>query len=223
MKKIIKNPVLPENNFMNLYRLYIKRFLDLILAFLGIVLCAPLLILITVLLYFYNSGLPYFIQERPGKDGQIFSIIKFKTMKDAVDNRGHVLPDNQRLTLIGKYLRLTSLDELPQLVNILKGEMSFVGPRPLLIEYLPLYNDLQKRRHEVLPGLTGWAQINGRNAITWEEKFALDVWYVDNISLFIDIKIFWLSILKVIKREGIGLDGSKLGSVTLEPFRGNKK
>jgi undecaprenyl phosphate N,N'-diacetylbacillosamine 1-phosphate transferase len=207
---------------MNIYSSFFKKMIDFILALFGIVLLSPLLIISTVLLLFYNSGSPFFIQARPGKDGRIFKIIKFKTMKDSKDKSGNLLPDAQRLTTFGNFLRLASIDELPQLVNILKGEMSFVGPRPLLIEYLPLYNDIQKRRHEVLPGISGWAQVNGRNAITWEEKFDFDVWYVENLSFRLDVKILWMTIMKVIKREGIGIDGSRIGSVELGPFMGNQ-
>jgi undecaprenyl phosphate N,N'-diacetylbacillosamine 1-phosphate transferase len=207
---------------MNLYSFLIKKIFDFILALIAIILISPLLILSTVLLFFYNSGSPFFIQARPGKDGRVFKIIKFKTMKDSKDKSGNLLPDAQRLTKFGNFLRLASIDELPQLINILKGEMSFVGPRPLLIEYLPRYNDFQKRRHEVLPGITGWAQVNGRNAITWEEKFEFDVWYVNNLSFQLDIKILWMTTIKVFKREGIGIDGSKIGSVELGPFMGNQ-
>ena len=209
-------------HFMNLYRRNIKSLLDFILSLICLIIFSPLLIVITVLLLFYNSGSPFFLQARPGKNERIFRVIKFKTMNDNKDESGKLLPDNQRLTKFGKYIRKTSLDELPQLINVIKGDMSFIGPRPLLVEYLPLYDDFQKRRHEVLPGITGWAQVNGRNAITWEEKFKLDVWYVDHHSFLLDIKIFWLTIEKVLKGEGIGIDGTKIGSVTLEPFRGKQ-
>ena len=160
----------------------------------------------------------FFVQERPGKDEKIFKLYKFKSMTDKRDADGNLLPDAERLTKVGKFIRKTSLDELPQLWNVLKGDMSFIGPRPLLIQYLPLYNDVQKRRHEVRPGITGWAQVNGRNAISWEEKFEHDVWYVDHISLPLDVKIVLKTIEKVFRREGI----SSETSTTMEPFRGNK-
>jgi lipopolysaccharide/colanic/teichoic acid biosynthesis glycosyltransferase len=158
-----------------------------------------------------------FIQSRPGKNGRIFKIIKFKTMNDKKDEKGDLLPDEKRLTKIGRLIRKTSLDEIPQLINVLKGDMSLVGPRPLLMDYLPLYNDFQKRRHEVKPGITGWAQVNGRNAISWVEKFKCDIWYVDNVTFMLDLKIILLTILKVFKREGI----SQYGEATAEPFKGN--
>lgn len=207
---------------MNLYRRYIKSLLDFICAIICLIIFSPLLFVITILLFFYNSGAPFFLQVRPGKNERIFKVIKFKTMNDKKDELGILLPDNQRLTIVGKFLRHTSLDELPQFINVLKGDMSFIGPRPLLVEYLQFYSDFQKRRHEVLPGITGWAQVNGRNAITWEEKFKLDVWYIDNYTFLLDIKIIWLTVTKGLKGEGIGLDGSKIGSVTLEPFRGSR-
>jgi lipopolysaccharide/colanic/teichoic acid biosynthesis glycosyltransferase len=159
----------------------------------------------------------FFLQDRPGKDGKIFKIIKFKTMTDKRDNEGNLLPDNQRLTKIGKLIRSTSIDELPQLINVLKGDMSLIGPRPLLVQYLPLYTKEQVRRHDVRPGITGWAQVNGRNAISWKEKFELDVWYVDHMSFLLDLNIIYLTIKKVFKREGI----SSGTSVTMEPFTGD--
>jgi lipopolysaccharide/colanic/teichoic acid biosynthesis glycosyltransferase len=159
----------------------------------------------------------WFTQQRPGKDARIFTVIKFKTMADEYDAHGQLLPDDQRLTPIGKIIRNTSLDELPQLLNVFRGDMSFVGPRPLLVEYLPLYNDKQRRRHEVKPGITGWAQVNGRNTVSWPQKFAYDVWYVDHISLWLDIKILLLTVMKVFKAEGI----SSETSVTMEKFHGN--
>ena len=165
-----------------------------------------------------NNGKPFFFQRRPGETGKIFKIIKFKTMNGSTDALGNLLPDSQRLTKVGSLVRKSSLDEIPQLLNVLKGDMSLVGPRPLLIEYLPLYNDNQKRRHEVKPGITGWAQVNGRNAISWEEKFKLDVWYVDNQSFWLDMKILWLTIRKVLVREGINQDGQ----ATMEPFKGSE-
>ena len=164
-----------------------------------------------------NSGKPFFFQSRPGKHGRIFKVIKFKTMNDKKDENGNLLPDEVRLTQAGKFIRKTSLDEIPQLINVIKGDMSLIGPRPLLVEYLPLYNEEQKRRHEIRPGITGWAQINGRNAITWEEKFQLDVWYVDHISFLLDMKILFLTFKKVFKGEGI----SSNTNVTMELFNGS--
>ena len=166
---------------------------------------------------FANKGTPFFFQKRPGKDERIFTIIKFKTMNDRKDPQGNLLPDAERLTPVGKVVRKTSLDELPQLINVLKGDMSLVGPRPLHVRYLPLYNKFQHRRHEVRPGITGWAQVNGRNAIGWDEKFAYDVWYVDHQSFWLDLKILWLTVLKVVRSEGI----SSATSATMEEFRGN--
>lgn len=199
------------------YRIIIKPILDFVLALIAFVLFLPLFALITIGLYFANSGKPFFFQLRPGKDGQLFTIIKFKTMNDRKDAEGNLLPDADRLTKIGRWVRATSLDELPQLINVLKGEMSLVGPRPLLPFYLDLYNDFQRRRNEVKPGITGWAQVNGRNSISWEKKFELDVWYVDNISLWLDIKILFLTIIKVLKSEGINEEGQ----ATSEEFKGN--
>ena len=178
----------------------------------------PVLLICMVMLSIANKGRIWFMQERPGKNGTIFRVVKFKTMNDACDARGALLPDEKRLTAVGKFIRKTSLDELPQLVNVLKGDMSIVGPRPLLVEYLPLYSAEQQRRHEVKPGITGWAQVNGRNAISWPQKFAYDVWYVDHVSFWLDIKILFLTVVKVFKAEGI----SSATSVTMEKFRGNK-
>lgn len=169
-------------------------------------------------LFFLNNGKPFFIQPRPGKNEKIFKLIKFKTMNDKRDKLGYLLPDEKRLTVVGKFVRKTSLDEIPQLINVIKGDMSLVGPRPLLVEYLPLYNEEQKRRHEVKPGITGWAQVNGRNAISWEEKFKYDVWYVDHLSFILDLKILLLTIKKVFKREGI----SSTNAATMERFTGSK-
>lgn len=194
-----------------------KPFLDFILALIAFILFLPVIILITIGLYFANDGQPFFFQLRPGKDGKLFTIIKFKTMNDRKDAEGNLLPDADRLTKIGKWVRATSLDELPQLINVLKGDMSLVGPRPLLPFYLDLYNDFQRRRNEVKPGITGWAQVNGRNSISWERKFELDVWYVDNFGLWLDIKILFLTIIKVLKSEGINEEGQ----ATSEEFKGN--
>lgn len=180
-------------------------------------LLSPILILL-MLIVRINMGSPmFFYQQRPGKNGELFTMIKFRTMKDAVDEKGKQLSDELRLTQFGQLLRVTSLDELPELWNVLKGEMSLVGPRPLLVEYLPLYNERQARRHEVCPGITGWAQVNGRNALSWEERLELDVWYVDNRSLWLDIKILWMTLFKVFQREGISQDGH----ATMPHFRGD--
>ena len=177
----------------------------------------PLGLLIILLLFIQNKGTPFFIQDRPGKDQQKIQIIKFKSMTDAKDNEGNLLPDNKRLTTLGKFIRKTSLDELPQLLNVLKGDMSLVGPRPLLFKYIPLYSKEQLRRHEVRPGITGWAQVNGRNSISWTQKFEYDVYYVDHISFGLDMKILWLTLLKVIKREGINQSDER----PMQPFNGN--
>jgi undecaprenyl phosphate N,N'-diacetylbacillosamine 1-phosphate transferase len=178
---------------------------------------SPLFLFCTVGLYFVNQGNPFFFQFRPGKNGKIFKIIKFKTMNDKKDIVGNLLSDDQRLTKIGKFVRKTSLDEIPQLLNVIKGDMSLIGPRPLLPEYLPLYNEVQKGRHEIKPGITGWAQVNGRNAISWQQKFEYDVWYVKNFNFLLDIKIFLLTLKKVFKSEGI----SQAGQATMENFKGN--
>ncbi|WP_291071790.1 sugar transferase [Empedobacter sp. UBA5637] len=199
-----------------LYKNYIKRLLDFTIAFIGLICLSPIFIIVTIGLYFANQGKPFFFQARPGLNEKIFNIIKFKTMNDKKDANGNLLSDAERLTPIGAFVRKTSLDEIPQLINVLKGDMSLIGPRPLLPQYLPLYNETQKRRHKVRPGITGWAQVNGRNAISWQKKFELDVWYVDNISLILDIRIFFLTIKKVFVREGISQDGQ----ATMEMFNG---
>lgn len=199
-----------------MYKNIIKPFFDFIFALLGLLIISPLLIIIILFLAIANQGKPFFIQARPGKHGKIFKIIKFKTMNDKKDNHGKLLPDANRLTIIGKFVRKTSLDEIPQLINVLKGDMSFIGPRPLLTQYLHLYNDYQNRRHEVLPGISGWAQVNGRNAISWDEKFDFDVFYVKNISFKLDVKILFLTIKKVFKKEGI----NAANAATIEPFNG---
>lgn len=200
-----------------MYKNYIKGFIDFAVALLGLIILSPLFIIITVFLYFANQGHPFFIQARPGKNGAIFHIVKFKTMNDKKDKDGKLLPDADRLTTIGSLVRKTSLDEIPQLLNVLKGDMSIIGPRPLLTHYLHLYNDFQNRRHEVKPGITGWAQVNGRNAISWDKKFELDVWYVDHLSFGLDLKILFKTVLKVIKKEGI----NAADAATIEPFNGN--
>lgn len=194
----------------------VKRIFDFTASLCGLILLSPILIVVALLIRL-NLGSPiFFTQDRVGKNNKVFKMIKFRSMKDGVDKDGNLLPDEMRLTKFGKMLRSTSLDELPELINVLKGDMSLIGPRPLLVDYLPLYNEDQIRRHNVLPGLTGWAQINGRNSLSWNEKFNLDVWYVDNWSLTLDIKIFFLTIYKVFKREGISQDGN----VTMERFNG---
>lgn len=201
-----------------MYRSFLKRLIDFSLVFCALVICCPVLFIIALWLHFANRGAGvFFLQNRPGRDGKIFKVIKFKTMTDERDSKGCLLPDEQRLTKVGKFVRSTSIDELPQLINVLKGDMALIGPRPLLPQYLPLYSKEQARRHEVRPGITGWAQVNGRNAISWTKKFELDVWYVDHCSFLLDLKIFLLTIRKVFVREGISSDTS----VTMEPFTGN--
>jgi undecaprenyl phosphate N,N'-diacetylbacillosamine 1-phosphate transferase len=200
-----------------MYKSYFKRILDLIIALLGLLLLSPLLLFVIIGLTIANNGKPFFFQLRPGKDGEIFKIVKFKTMNDKKNPDGSLMSDSERLTKIGKFVRKTSLDEIPQLINVLKGDMSIVGPRPLLPEYLPLYNETQKRRHEVKPGITGWAQVNGRNAISWKKKFEYDVWYVNNICFQIDFRIFILTIKNVLKSEGVNLNEQ----VSAEYFNGN--
>lgn len=203
---------------MNIYKLYIKRIIDFILSGLSLIILSPLILILWIWLIIANKGAgAFFFQERPGKDGKIFKIVKFKTMTDECDENGNLLPDEKRLTNVGKFVRSTSLDELPQLWNIIKGDMSLIGPRPLLPQYLPLYSKEQTRRHEVRPGLSGWAQVNGRNAISWSEKFKLDVWYVDNISFNLDMKIIFLSIKKAFIREGINSSNNDI----MEDFNGN--
>ena len=195
-----------------------KRLIDFCISIFAIVCLSPLLLLITIWLHFANKGTgAFFIQDRPGKNAKIFRILKFKTMTDERDAEGKLLPDAKRLTKVGRFVRSTSIDELPQLFNVLKGDMSLIGPRPLLPKYLPLYSTEQARRHEVRPGITGWTQTHGRNSISWKEKFELDTWYVDNISFMTDMKIFFLTIKKVLKREGI----NSATSVTMEAFKGN--
>ena len=195
----------------------VKRLLDITISLIALIFLLPLMLLIYLLVIITLGSPAFFLQERVGKDNKIFKMIKFRTMKNSTDKNGNLLSDNERVTKFGSFLRSFSLDELPELINILKGDMSLVGPRALLVQYLGLYNDEQIRRHEVLPGLTGWAQINGRNSITWSEKFKLDVWYVDNWSLWLDIKIFFLTFWKVLKREGI----NQSESVTMEYFNGS--
>jgi undecaprenyl phosphate N,N'-diacetylbacillosamine 1-phosphate transferase len=199
------------------FRAFIKPFFDKLVASMGLIIAMPILLIVTVLLFWANNGSPFFFQFRPGKNERIFGLIKFKTMNEKKDSLGNLLPDAERLTKTGKFIRKTSLDELPQLINVLRGDMSLVGPRPLLEQYLSLYSKEQKRRHEVIPGITGYAQINGRNAISWAQKFEYDVWYVDNQTFWLDTKILFLTVLKVFKSEGI----SSNASVTMEAFTGN--
>ncbi len=199
-----------------MYGSFFKRFLDFTASLTALVLLSPFMIVVACCLRAVNSGGVFFLQQRVGKGGKAFTVIKFKTMTDARDGSGNLLPDERRLTRIGKFVRSASIDELPQLVNVLKGDMSLIGPRPLLVEYLPLYSREQSRRHEVRPGITGWAQVNGRNAISWEQKFRYDVWYVNNLSFRLDVKIFFLTIVKIFRREGI----SSATAATMEPFDG---
>ena len=200
-----------------MYKFIFKRFFDICLSLISLTVLSPIFLLVTITLFFANKGKPFFFQLRPGLNGHIFKIIKFKTMNDKKDTQGDLLPDAERLTKIGNFVRKTSLDEIPQLWNVLKGDMSLIGPRPLLPEYLPLYNEMQKKRHKVKPGITGWAQVNGRNAISWQQKFDYDVWYVDNESFILDCKIVYLTIKKVFKREGITAENS----VSAAAFKGN--
>ena len=199
-----------------MYTKVVKPIADFFAALLGLILLSPLFILITILLFIANNGKPFFLQLRPGKNGVIFKIVKFRTMNDKKDAKGQLLPDGQRLTAVGGFVRKTSLDEIPQLINVLKCDMSLVGPRPLLTNYLHLYTDFQNRRHKVKPGITGWAQVNGRNAISWDKKFEYDVWYVEHISFILDLKILFTTMLKVLKRDGI----NAANSATIEPFNG---
>ena len=201
-----------------MYKHFLKRFFDFWIAFFVLICLSPLLLVVTLWLHFANKGAgAFFLQERPGKGGKIFRIIKFKTMTDERDAEGNLLSDKARLTKVGKFVRSTSIDELPQLINVLKGDMALIGPRPLLVQYLPLYSPEQARRHEVRPGISGWAQCHGRNAISWTEKFKLDVWYVDHVSLWTDIKVVWITIVKVLERADI----NEIGQATMEAFNGH--
>lgn len=200
-----------------MYRNFIKRLIDFTAAVAGLAVLSPVLFFVTFGLFVANAGKPFFCQTRPGKHGRLFRIVKFKTMTDTKDAAGQLLPDAERLTAIGSFVRKTSLDEIPQLINVLKGDMSLIGPRPLLPEYLALYSPQQARRHEVRPGITGWAQVNGRNAVSWEDKFKMDVWYVDHLSFMLDIKILMMTVQKVLKSEGI----NTAGQATTERFKGN--
>lgn len=201
-----------------MYKNFFKRLIDFVIVLTALLIIWPILLVIYIWLTIANKGAgALFFQERPGKNGKIFKVMKFKTMTDERDENGNLLPDAQRLTKVGKFVRSTSIDELPQLINVLKGDMSLIGPRPLLVQYLPLYSKEQARRHEVRPGITGWAQCHGRNAISWTKKFELDVWYVDHCSLMTDIKVILITIKKVLVREGI----SQEGNATMEAFNGN--
>ena len=201
-----------------MYKHFFKRLIDFIIVFCVLVVIWPILLVVTLWLHFANKGTgAFFMQERPGKGGKVFKVIKFKTMTDERDADGNLLPDADRLTNVGRFVRSTSIDELPKLINVLKGDMALIGPRPLLVQYLPLYSKEQARRHDVRPGITGWAQVNGRNAISWMKKFELDVWYVDHCSFLLDVKIIFLTIKKVFVREGI----SQEGQATMEFFTGN--
>ncbi len=202
----------------SMYKHFFKRFLDFWISLIVLIIISPILLVVTIWLHFANKGAgAFFTQERPGKDAKIFKVIKFKTMTDERDAGGNLLPDAQRLTKVGRFVRSTSIDELPQLINVLKGDMALIGPRPLVPKYLPLYSKEQARRHEVRPGISGWAQCHGRNSISWTEKFKLDVWYVDHCTLLTDLKVIFITIKKVIKREDI----AKEGMVSMEPFNGN--
>jgi len=199
-----------------IYKSVIKRIIDLVLSLIGLLILSPIFLMVFIVLATTTRDHLFFLQSRPGKFGRIFKVIKFKTMSEKRDYKGELLPDSQRLTNIGRFLRRTSLDEIPQLINVIIGDMSLIGPRPLLVEYLPRYSEFQKRRHEVRPGITGWAQVNGRNTINWEEKFLYDVWYIDHISFFLDLKIIWLTIKKVLISDGI----NQKNGFMMEMFKG---
>lgn len=201
-----------------MYKQFFKRLFDFVISFIALICISPVLLIVTIWLHYANKGSgAFFTQARPGKDGKIFKVIKFKTMTDERDEKGEILPDEDRLTRVGSFVRSTSIDELPQLINVLKGDMSLIGPRPLLPEYLPLYSKEQARRHEVRPGISGWAQCHGRNAISWTEKFKLDVWYVDHVSLMTDLKIIFITIKNVLMRKDINSETA----ATMEAFNGN--
>jgi len=201
-----------------MYKYFFKRLLDFCISLIALICISPILLIVTIWLHFANKGAgAFFLQERPGKDAKIFKVIKFKTMTDEKDENGNLLPDAQRLTKVGRLVRSTSIDELPQLINVLKGDMALIGPRPLLVQYLPLYSKEQARRHEVRPGISGWAQCHGRNVISWTERFKLDVWYVDHCTLWTDIKVIWITIMKVLKCADI----NEAGQATMEVFNGH--
>lgn len=206
--------------FENLQMLYIKygkRIIDFLLSAIGLFVLSPMLLFFSVWLYFVNNGPPFYLHERPGMNGRIFRLIKFKTMNDKRDEHGELLPDAERLTPLGRFMRSLSLDEFPQLINVLKGDMSLIGPRPLLVRYLPLYSARQLRRHEVRPGMTGWAQVSGRNGLSWEEKFECDLWYVEHLSFLLDVKILLMTLFKVVMREGI----NDVNNEMTKPFSGS--
>ena len=200
-----------------MYSKHFKRIFDFVISFTILMLVSPIILIITIILFIENNGKPFFFQDRPGRNEKRIKIIKFKSMNDKEDEFGNLLPDNERITKLGSFIRKTSLDEIPQLFNVLTGEMSLIGPRPLLFKYLPLYSEEQQRRHDVKPGITGWAQVNGRNSISWTKKFELDVYYVDNISFLLDIKIIWQTMLKVIRAEGVNQNDQR----PMQPFTGN--
>ena len=203
-----------------MYKHFFKRFFDFCISLIVLICISPILLVVTIWLHFANKGAgAFFFQERPGKDGKIFKVIKFKTMTDERDEKGELLPDADRLTKVGRFVRSTSIDELPQLINVLKGDMALIGPRPLLVQYLPLYSKEQARRHEVRPGISGWAQCHGRNSISWTEKFKLDVWYVDHVSLLTDLKVIFITIKKVLFKEDINQVGGEWA--TMDPFNGH--
>jgi len=203
-----------------MYKHFFKRFFDFCISLIALICISPILLIVTIWLHFANKGAgAFFFQERPGKDGKIFKVIKFKTMTDERDENGELLPDADRLTKVGRFVRSTSIDELPQLINVLKGDMALIGPRPLLVQYLPLYSKEQARRHEVRPGISGWAQCHGRNNISWTEKFKLDVWYVDHVSLLTDLKVIFITIKKVLFKEDINQVGGEWA--TMDPFNGH--
>lgn len=205
-----------------MYKHFFKRFFDFWIALIGLICISPILLVVTIWLHFANKGAgAFFLQDRPGKDGKIFKIIKFKTMNEKKDENGKLLPDLQRITPVGRFIRKTSLDELPQLFNVLKGDMALIGPRPLLVKYLPLYSPEQARRHEVRPGISGWAQCHGRNSLTWGERFKLDVWYVDHCSLKTDLQVIFATIKKVLEREDITSDDVGEQRITMQEFNGN--
>ena len=202
-----------------MYKNFFKGIIDFIAALIGLILLSPLFILLTIILFFHFKGNPFFMHPRPGQNEKIFKLIKFKSMKDDKDENGVPLPYNERVTNVGRIIRKLSFDEIPQLINVIKGDMSLIGPRPLLVDYLPRYNEYQKQRHNVKPGISGWAQVNGRNSISWEQKFSLDVWYVDNLSFSLDIKILLLTIKKVILKENVNLSET----VNMTPFQGSNQ
>lgn len=201
-----------------MYKHFVKRLFDFLISLFGLIVLSPFMGLVILFLLFANNGKPFFFQSRPGKNGKIFKVIKFKTMNDKKDANGEFLPPAKRITPIGRFIRSTSLDEIPQLINVLKGDMSLIGPRPLRVEYLPHYSVFQARRHEITPGITGWAQVKGRNSLSWDERFKLDVWYVDNLSFCLDLKILFLTLWKVVGRQDVNKDNQ----TTMQPFKGIK-